>query len=59
MTFVIACLITLTITGIVLILLSVENQGEEPVKRVLAQARNRQAWRGAAGRIDARIDAGR
>lgn len=53
MTFVIACLIALTLAGILLVLHAAEARSAEPVKRVLAHARGRRAWRDAAARIQA------
>jgi len=52
MTFVIACLVAITLIGLVMILLSVEGESHDPVKRAMAQTRAKQAWRGAAARID-------
>jgi len=52
MTFVIACLVCITLTGLVMILLSVEGQSHDPVKRAMAQTRTKQAWRGAAARLN-------
>ena len=52
MTFVIACLVAITLAGLVMILMSVEGQSHDPVKRAMARTRGKHAWRGAASRID-------